>query len=46
MMPPPDHGGCAYTVKADCERSDCRPAELCPAGYQVYRIEWGGHHHG
>ena len=39
------HDGCAYST-AECLNQGCKPAELCPAGYQVYR-NWtgGGHHH-
>ena len=39
------HDGCAYST-AECLNQGCKPAELCPAGHQVYR-NWtgGGHHH-
>ena len=39
------HDGCAYST-AECRNKGCKPAELCPAGYRVYR-NWtgGGHHH-
>ncbi len=39
------HKGCAYST-AECHDRGCKPAELCPAGHQVYR-NWtgGGHHH-
>lgn len=40
------HKECAYSYVV-CYRKDCKPAELCPEGYQVYR-NWtggGGHHH-
>ena len=46
----PTHGGCAYMLYfspfAFADHNSCKPAELCPAGYQVYR-KWtgGGHHH-
>ena len=36
---------CAYST-VECWNQGCKPAELCPAGHQVYR-NWtgGGHHH-
>lgn len=39
------HDGCAYST-VECLNQGCKPAELCPAGYQVYR-NWtgGGYHH-
>ena len=43
-MPKPDHDGCAYPATVNCWRKD-KPGELCPAGYVVYRNQWGGHHH-
>ena len=41
----PTHDGCAYQHRTDHHKG-CKPVELCPAGYQVYR-KWtgGGHHH-
>ena len=40
-----EHDGCAYQLATDRHKG-CKPVDVCPAGYRVYR-KWtgGGHHH-